>query len=67
MATVAEKQIMDQLAQRLAVAYPGIAPEQVTQAVSEEFSRFEGRPIRDFIPLFVEKHATSRLSRLVAL
>lgn len=63
---MAEQQIMDQLAHRLVVAYPGIAPEQIARTVSEEFGRFDGRPIRDFIPLFVEKHASIRLSRLVA-
>lgn len=60
-----EQQILDQLAQRLAIAYPDITPDQVARTVSEEFGRFDGRPIRDFIPLFAEKHARNRLSQLV--
>jgi hypothetical protein len=64
--TLTEQQIMEHLAQRLAVVYPDIELDQVVRTVSEEFGRFDGRPIRDFIPLFVEKHANSRLSQLVA-
>jgi hypothetical protein len=32
--------------------------------VNEEYSRFDGRPIRDFIPLFVERNATKELAKL---
>jgi hypothetical protein len=64
--TLTEQQIVDHLTQRLAVAYPDIEPDEVARTVSEEFGRFDGRPVRDFIPLFVEKHAMSRLAQLVA-
>ncbi len=65
MVTVTEQQIMDQLTQRLAGAYPNLERDQVARTVSEEYGRFDGRPIRDFIPLFVEKHAATRLAQLV--
>jgi hypothetical protein len=32
--------------------------------VNKEYSRFEGRPIRDFIPLFVERNTTQELAQL---
>ncbi|AQT81043.1 hypothetical protein B1R94_19930 [Mycolicibacterium litorale] len=66
MAALTEEQIIEQLSSRLAVAYPHIQQEQVSRTVSEEYGRFDGRPIRDFIPLFVERHATRRLSQLVS-
>ncbi|WP_396928185.1 three-helix bundle dimerization domain-containing protein [Mycolicibacterium sp.] len=66
MVTATEQQIMDQLTQRLAGAYPHIERDQIARTVSEEFGRFDGRPIRDFIPLLVEKHASNRLAQLVS-
>ncbi|WP_431237486.1 three-helix bundle dimerization domain-containing protein [Mycolicibacterium aichiense] len=50
MSGMTEQQIIDQLTQRLAVAYPHLASEQVERTVCEEYGRFDGRPIRDFIP-----------------
>jgi hypothetical protein len=38
----------------------------VTRIVQEEYARFDGRPIRDYIPLFVERNATEALSQLGA-
>ena len=42
----------------------GVKPEDVTRVVLEEYTRFDGRPIRDFVPSFVERHSTARLSTL---
>ncbi|WP_408632120.1 MULTISPECIES: three-helix bundle dimerization domain-containing protein [Mycobacteriaceae] len=41
--------------------------EPTTAAVGAALSRFENRPIRDFIPLFVEKHASQHLAQLQAV
>lgn len=65
MIKLSEQQIIDQLAQRLASAYTHVEPDQVARVVNEEYSRFDGRPIRDYIPLFVERHCADRLSELV--
>jgi hypothetical protein len=62
---LSEQQIIDQLSQRLAGVYTDVEPDQVIRFVNEEYSRFEGRPIRDYIPLFVERHAADRLSKLI--
>jgi hypothetical protein len=61
-----EQQHIDQLAERLAEVYADVEPDRVVRVVQEEYSRFDGRPIRDFIPLFVERCSTERLSKLVA-
>ena len=61
---LSEQQIIDQLAQRLADTHAQVEPEQVTRVVREQYARFEGRPIRDFVPLFVERSATRELTQL---
>jgi hypothetical protein len=63
--TLSEQQIIDQLLQRLAGTYADVEHAEVARLVNEEYSRFEGRPIRDYIPLFVERHAADRLSKLI--
>ena len=61
---LSEQQIIDQLAQRLADAHATVAPDRVAAVVHAQYARFEGRPIRDFIPLFVERGAKAELTRL---
>lgn len=61
---LSEQQIIDQLARRLADAHASVAPDRVAAVVHEEYARFTGRPIRDFVPLFVERNAKAELSRL---
>ena len=62
---LSEQQIIDQLVHRLAGVYPDVESDQVARVVNEEYSRFHGRPIRDYIPLFVDRHSADRLSKLV--
>jgi hypothetical protein len=35
-------------------------PAHVSRIVQEEYARFDGPPIREFIPLFVERNGTVR-------
>ena len=57
MIAFSEQQIIDELAGRLVDVYVQVEPAQVSRIVNEEYARFSGRPIRDFIPLFVERDA----------
>jgi len=61
-----EQQIIDQLAGRLVDVYAEVEPEYVSRVAQQEYARFDGRPIRDFVPLFVERNAKSELSKLNA-
>jgi hypothetical protein len=61
---LSEQQIIDQLAQRLADVHDRVEPTEVAKVVHEQYARFDGRPIRDFIPLFVERNAKAQLSKL---
>jgi hypothetical protein len=65
MIELSEQQIIDQIADRLAGIHPEISPEAVTRVAQEEHARFNGRPVRDFVPLFVERHAKAELAKLV--
>ena len=64
MIELSEQQIIDQLAGRLVDSHAGIEPDHISRVVHEEYARFNGRPIRDFIPLFVERNAKAELSKL---
>jgi hypothetical protein len=61
-----EEQVIDQLADKLVPAYPDVEPHRVTRVVEQEYARYEGSPIRDFIPLLVERHVKEKLDKLVA-
>jgi len=58
-----EQQIIDDLTSRLMDAYAQIEPAKILSIVSREYARFAGSPIRDFIPLFVERNAKAELSK----
>jgi hypothetical protein len=66
MIDLSEQQMINQLADRLANVYAGVESADVSRIVHKEYARFEGRPIHDFIPLFVERNAKAELSKLVA-
>jgi hypothetical protein len=61
-----EERVIDQLADRLVPIYPAIGPDQVSRVVHEEYTRYEGSPIRDYIPLLVERHAKEELDKIIA-
>jgi hypothetical protein len=61
-----EQQIVDEIADRLAGSYSMVSPEAVQQVVRDKYAQFDGRPIRDFVPLFVERHARAALAKLAA-
>ena len=61
---MSEQQIIDQIAERLSRMYTTVLPDAVSQLVHEECARFNGRPVRDFVPLFVERSAKAELAKL---
>ena len=63
MIELSEQQTIEQITQRLAHKHTQVEPAQVTRVVNEEYARFDGRPIRDFVSLFVERNATQELSK----
>jgi hypothetical protein len=61
---LSEQTIIDQIVVRLSSRYPTISASTVSAVVHDIHARYEGRPLRDYVPLFVERHATSELDRL---
>jgi hypothetical protein len=63
---LSEQTIIDQVVERLTNRYPSISESIVASVVHDMYARFEGRPLRDYVPLLVERSARSALSRLPA-
>jgi hypothetical protein len=55
---------IQQVVDRLQQSYPGIPCDTVTTVVHHNHARFDGRPVRDFVPLFVERGAKKQLAQL---
>ena len=61
-----EQTVIEQVVVRLTHRYPAIPQATVASVVLETHARFDGRPLRDFIPLLVERNVKSALERLGA-
>ena len=56
-----ERALVDRIPDRLAVHFPAIGLARIAEVVEEEYRRFDGRPIRDFVPVLTEHQARDRL------
>jgi hypothetical protein len=61
---LSEQTVIDQIVTRLTHRYPTISESTVANVVHDVHARYEGRPLRDFVPLFVERNAKSALEEL---
>jgi hypothetical protein len=52
--------------ERLKAIHPAVPPDTVTTVVHHNHARFAGRPIRGFVPLFVERHSRQELAQLAS-
>ncbi|MDW5614772.1 three-helix bundle dimerization domain-containing protein [Mycolicibacterium sp. D5.8-2] len=55
---------IEQVVDRLTQSYPSLSQDTVTQVVHHIHARFDGRPVRDFVPLFVERGSRRELAGL---
>ncbi|MDT5210251.1 MAG: hypothetical protein QOF67_2666 [Mycobacterium sp.] len=55
---------ISRLVDRLRNNYPEVPADTVATVVHHNHARFDGRPVRDFVPLFVERGAKEELTRL---
>jgi hypothetical protein len=55
---------IQQVVDRLKQIYPAVPEDTVATVVLHDHARFDGRPIRDFVPLFVERRARQELRTL---
>jgi hypothetical protein len=56
-----EAREINEVVQRLRDRYPDIDPDRVHAVVADAHRVFDGRPIRDFVPVFVERAARTAL------
>lgn len=61
-----EAREIDEVVARLQDRFPTVDEQRIRQVVEEEHRTFEGRPIRDFVPVFVERSAIERLRDVAA-
>ena len=60
----AEQRSVDEVIDRLAEKYPSVDRSTIVAIVAEEHESFHGRPVRDFVPVLVEKRAKQRVKEL---
>ena len=60
----AEQRSVEEVVDRLTTKYPDIDRLEIGRIVAEEHQAFEGRPVRDFVPVLVEKSAKKRVKAL---
>jgi hypothetical protein len=58
----AEGRAFEQVRQRLVDRFPDVPTEVIWGVVQQERRRLEERPVRDFVPLLVERASADRLS-----
>ena len=63
MAEISEELMMADVERRLTSKYAHLPPDQICAAVQNARARFAQSPIRDFVPLLVERHARAELTR----
>jgi hypothetical protein len=59
---LSEQTVIDEVADRLTRNYPTIPPETLTAVVQGVHARFDGRPVREYVPLLVERFAREELA-----
>jgi hypothetical protein len=57
----AEERAIGEVIDRLAKQFPRVPEDEVAQVVTQSRPEFDEVPIRDFVPLFVERGAKARL------
>lgn len=58
-----ESRELNEVVERLLERFPDLPEDRVRSAVTKAHVRFAGNPIRDFVPVFVERSASEELHR----
>lgn len=61
MQTPDEERELEEVIDRLTEMFPTASQDEILTAVTEEHAALTGNPIRDFVPVLVEKAAKKRL------
>jgi hypothetical protein len=60
-----ERRVVEGVIARLAARYPEQPVDRIAAVVEQELRGLDGTPIRDFVPILVERQARERLGQLV--
>jgi hypothetical protein len=58
---LSEEARIAQVIERLSDTYPEVPPEQVTATVNAALAHFNAAPLRDYVPLLVERRVRNEL------
>ncbi|CAI9400729.1 three-helix bundle dimerization domain-containing protein [Nocardioides sp. T2.26MG-1] len=58
----AEARALEQVSERLRSDF-GLTADEVDAAIAEALAAYAGRPVRDFVPILVERQVRERLGR----
>ncbi|ANJ27951.1 three-helix bundle dimerization domain-containing protein [Agromyces aureus] len=58
-----EQHAVAEVVDRLAEKYPGVDRDEIARIVADEYAGLEGKPVRDFVPVLVEKSAKKRVKQ----
>jgi hypothetical protein len=61
---LSEQTVIEQVVERLARSYPAVPSQTIVDVVRASHARFDGRPLRDYVPLFVERESRRHLANL---
>ena len=64
MAEMSEQLLIAEVERRLTDKHPHIRSDHVSSVVQAVCAQFEGSPIRDFVPVLVERRAVAELAKL---
>ncbi|HYN74004.1 MAG TPA: hypothetical protein VES60_16005 [Nakamurella sp.] len=59
-----EARALEEVVERMVARFPDVAEDRVREIVRDAHEEFANRPIRDFVPVFVERTARDELGRL---
>jgi hypothetical protein len=60
-----ETRAVTEVSHRLVASFPDVAPDVIKDTVHSSYDPFAGSPIRDFVPVLVERIAKSTLTTQV--
>jgi hypothetical protein len=56
-----ERRALQEVVDRLAKRFPDVRQETIADLVSDHHRRFDGRPIRSFVPILIERAVQDQL------
>jgi hypothetical protein len=63
---MSEQALISDIVERLTRSYPTVPLAMIAEVVHDLHVRFDGARVREFVPLFVERHARTALVELAA-